>query len=321
MTELLLLRHGKSDWSAGTDDFHRPLKNRGKRGAQRIGAWLWQQDLVPDHIISSPATRARETAFKAAKSMGLGVANVQLDKRLYLPTTDELLDVLHGCPASAQRIMLVGHNPSLEDLLTQLASDAIAIPDDGKLLPTATVARLELDCEPAAIAGNCARLLSITRAAWLPKTFPYPAPDGEEQRPRPAYYYRQSSVIPYRLKKGRLEILVIASSGNKHCVVPKGIHDPGLSAQESAAREALEEAGARGTVDDHSLGSYEVEKWGGTCTVEVFPMQVSELIPEAEWEETHRGRQWLPMEKAIRKLKQPALGPMIRALAGRLQVD
>ena len=58
MTELLLLRHGKSDWSAGTDDLHRPLKNRGKRGAQRIGTWMWQQDLVPDHIISSPATRA-----------------------------------------------------------------------------------------------------------------------------------------------------------------------------------------------------------------------------------------------------------------------
>ena len=164
-------------------------------------------------------------------------------------------------------------------------------------------------------------LLSITRAASLPKTFPYPGPDGKEQRPRPAYYYRQSSVIPYRLKKGRLEILVIASSGNKHCVVPKGIHDPGLSAQESAEREAFEEAGARGTVDENSLGTYTQEKWGATTRVEVFPMRVEELIPEAEWEETHRGRQWLPAEKAIRKLKQPALGPMIRTLSERLQAD
>ena len=321
MKELLLLRHGKSDWSAGTDDYHRPLKNRGKRGAQRIGAWLWQQDLVPDHIISSPATRARETAYKAAKSMGLGVANVQLDKRLYLPSTDELLQVLRACPKTAQRVMLVGHNPSLEDLLTRLVNDAIVIPDDGKLLPTATVARLEVQCDTKSINGNCARLKSITRAAWLPKTFPWPGPDGEERRPRPAYYYRQSSVIPYRIKKGRLEILVIASSGKKHCVVPKGIHDPGLTAQESAAKEALEEAGARGTVDDHSLGSYSQEKWGATTRVEVFPMQVSELIPEAEWEETHRGRQWLPADKAIRKLKQPALGPMIRALSDRLKAD
>lgn len=321
MKELLLLRHGKSDWSAGTDDYHRPLKNRGKRGAQRIGAWLWKQDLVPDHIISSPATRARETAYKASKSMGLGVANVQLDKRLYLPSTDELLQVLRACPKTAQRVMLVGHNPSLEDLLTQLVSDAVEIPGDGKLLPTATLARLGLECGWDAITANCARLMSITRASSLSKTFPYPGPDGEERRPRPAYYYRQSSVIPYRIKKGRLEILVIASSGKKHCVVPKGIHDPGLTAQESAAKEALEEAGARGTVDDHSLGSYSQEKWGATTQVEVYPMRVEELIPEEEWEETHRGRQWLPAEKAIDKLKQPALGPMIRALSGRLKAD
>lgn len=321
MTELLLLRHGKSDWGAGTDDYHRPLKNRGKRGAQRIGAWLWQQDLVPDYIVSSPATRARETAYKAAKSMGLGVANVQLDERVYLPSTNDLLEVLHGCPATAQRVMLVGHNPSLEDLLTRLVSDIVSIPDDGKLLPTATVARLILDGSWDAIDSNCARLLSITRASSLSKTFPYPGPNGKEQRPRPAYYYRQSSVIPYRLKKGRLEILVIASSGNKHCVVPKGIHDPGLSAQESAGREAFEEAGARGTVDENSLGTYTQEKWGATTRVEVFPMRVDELIPEAEWEETHRGRQWLSAEKAIRKLKQPALGPMIRTLSERLKAD
>ena len=321
MTELLLLRHGKSDWGAGTDDYHRPLKNRGKRGAQRIGTWMWQQDVVPDHIISSPATRARETAYKAAKSMGLGVANVLLDERVYLSSTDDLLEVLRACPATTHRAMLVGHNPSLEDLLTRLVSDTIAIPDDGKLLPTATLARLELACEWDAVNTNCARLLSITRASSLPKTFPWSAPHGDEQRPRPAYYYRQSSVIPYRLKKGKLEILVIASSGNKHCVVPKGIHDPGLSAQESAAKEALEEAGARGTVDNESLGSYTQEKWGATTRVEVFPMQVEELIPEAEWEETHRGRQWLPADKAIRKLKQPALGPMIRTLAARLKAD
>ncbi len=321
MTELLLLRHGKSDWDAGTDDYHRPLKNRGKRGAQRMGTWLWQQGLVPDHIISSPATRARETAYKACKSMGLGVADVHLDERVYLPTTGALMDMLRACPSTAQRVMLVGHNPSLEDLLTRLVSDAVVIPDDGKLLPTSTLARLELQCDWQAIKGNCARLLSITRASRLPKTFPFPAPHGKEQRPRPAYYYRQSSVIPWRLKKGRLEILVVSSSGNKHCVVPKGIHDPGLSAQESAAREALEEAGARGTVDEHSLGSYTQAKWGATTRVEVFPMRVSKLIPEAEWEETHRGRQWLPAEEAIRKLKQPALGPMIRALSDRLKAD
>ena len=63
--ELLILRHGKSDWEAGTDDFHRPLKDRGKRGAQRVGVWLLQQGLLPDHVVSSPAERAIVTAEKA----------------------------------------------------------------------------------------------------------------------------------------------------------------------------------------------------------------------------------------------------------------
>ncbi|HBJ28222.1 histidine phosphatase family protein, partial [Cobetia sp.] len=70
--ELLLMRHGKSDWSVAADDFHRPLKERGKRGAQRMGAWLAQEALVPDAILSSPALRARATAEKCVKSMGLG---------------------------------------------------------------------------------------------------------------------------------------------------------------------------------------------------------------------------------------------------------
>ena len=55
--ELLLLRHARSDWSVRSDDFHRPLQTEGKRDAQRLGSWLMQQGLVPDHVVSSPAER------------------------------------------------------------------------------------------------------------------------------------------------------------------------------------------------------------------------------------------------------------------------
>ncbi len=70
--ELLILRHGKSDWDAGTDDYHRPLMDRGKRGAQRMGIWLLQRQLLPDLIISSPAERALVTAQKLCKAAGMG---------------------------------------------------------------------------------------------------------------------------------------------------------------------------------------------------------------------------------------------------------
>ena len=316
--ELLLLRHGKSDWDTGDDDFNRPLKDRGKRGAQRIGVWLAQQKKVPDLVVTSPAERALVSAQKACKAMGNGDAGIQRDQRIYAAGIDELLAVLADCPQDAGRVMLVGHNPGLEELLEWLASGAIPVPEDGKLLPTATLASLQLPADWRALVAGCAHLNSITRPGTLPKKFPYPTPDGKERRDRPAYYYNQSSVIPYRLRDGKPEILVIASSKKHHLVVPKGIKDPGLSPRESAAKEAREEAGIEGEIAATALGSYTCEKWGATCTVAVYPMRVTRLIPEDEWEERHRGREWVSPEKAVRELKQQELRPLEKKLVETL---
>lgn len=316
--ELLILRHGKSDWDAGTDDYHRPLKDRGKRGAQRMGVWLLQQQLVPDHIVASPAERALVTAEKACKAMGMGADGIQRDKRIYAAGRTDLLAVLADCPAEAARVMLVGHNPGLEDLLAWLAGDAVAVPEDGKLLPTATLARLRMPADWHQLSRGCAVLESITRPNTLPKKFPFPAPGGSELRDRPAYYYTQSSVIPYRVRDGKPEILVISSSKKHHLVIPKGIKDPGLSPQASAAKEAWEEAGVEGEVAEAPVGSYTCEKWGATCTVTVYPMKVTRVIPEAEWEERHRGREWVSPERAARQLKEPALRPLVQTLEAML---
>ena len=316
--ELLLLRHGKSDWDTGVDDYHRPLKDRGKRGAQRIGVWLAQQKMVPDFIVTSPAERALVTAQKVCKAMGDGDAGIQRDKRIYAADIDELLAVLGDCPQEAGRVMLVGHNPGLEELLVWLAIEAVPEPDDGKLLPTATLARLQMPADWQALTTGCARLNSITRPGTLPKKFPYPSPDGKERRDRPAYYYTQPSVIPYRVRDGKLEVLVIASSKKHHLVVPKGIKDPGLSPRESAAKEALEEAGIEGEIAETALGSYTCEKWGATCTVAVYPMKVTRVIPEEEWEESHRGREWVTPDVAASRLKQQELRPLVIKLAAML---
>lgn len=317
--ELLILRHGKSDWSAGTDDFQRPLKDRGKRGAQRIGVWLAQQDLLPDYAVSSPAERAMVTAEKACKVMGLGVQLIHPDPAVYEAGLQDLLQALAACPGTAQRVLLVGHNPGLEQLLAYLVAGQVPDTEDGKLLPTATLARLAMPADWRQLESGSARLLSLIRPAALPKKFPFPDPDSRERRDRPAYYYSQSAVIPWRLRDGKPEILVIASSKNKHRVVPKGIREPGLTAQESAAKEALEEAGVEGSVGNEPLGSYECEKWGATCTVEVFPMEVTRVLPEEEWEEHHRGREWLAPEQAEECVREQALRPMINILAVMLR--
>jgi phosphohistidine phosphatase len=316
--ELLLLRHGKSDWQMATDDFNRPLKDRGKRGAQRMGVWLQEQQLIPDYILSSPALRALVTAEKTCKALGMGVKHIHQEPRLYATGLDDLCQVLAECPSNTHRILLVGHNPVLEELLTFLAGADIPLPKDGKLLPTATLARLKMPKDWTQLTSGCATLLLIQRAVDLPKGFPFPNHDSTEHRERPAYYYHQSSVIPYRLLAGELQILVILSSQKKHWVVPKGIQDPGKSAQASAAKEAWEEAGVEGEVAEQALGSYRYQKWGATCTVDVYPMRVKRLIPEEEWHENHRGRQWVSPDEAKQKLKQKALIPLLDTLVKQI---
>ena len=111
--------------------------------------------------------------------------------------------------------------------------------------------------------------------------------------------------------------MIVRSSSDRHWVVPKGIADPGISPQESALKEAKEEAGIEGRIVGEALGSYEYPKWGATCSVTVYPMLVERELPEQEWDENHRGRHWFPYEIAVMMLKQQALAPMIEALAAR----
>jgi phosphohistidine phosphatase len=319
--ELLLLRHGKSDWSAGTNDFHRPLKLNGKRSAQRVATWLVRQGLVPDHVLSSPAERASATAAKVCKTIGIGMRAIHMDERLYEARLDDLLSLLADCPARAQRVLLVGHNPGLEELLAFLSPDAIPAAEKGRLLSTATLARLVMPDDWHRLTAGCAGLAGFTRPAALPLKFPFPALYGPEWRKRPAYYYTQSAVIPFQLRQGKPEILVISSSRNKHWVIPKGIKEPGLSSRESAAKEAWEEAGAEGRVFAEPLGVYTCKKWGASCNVEVFAMEVTHLVPERKWEESHRAREWVTPKEAVKRLKHRELRPLVMALAKRLRAQ
>jgi phosphohistidine phosphatase len=315
--ELLLLRHGKSDWNSGLPDFERPLKERGRRGAQQLGNWLLEQGLLPDLILSSDAERARGTALEACHTMGLPLTRLQWEPRIYAGGLKQLLAVLRDQSAEPARVLLVGHNPGLELLLQHLAGPALEIPADGKLLPTATLARLKMPEDWESVSEGCAQLETIQRPADLPLTFPFPVADVMEQRERPAYYYDQSAVIPYRRRKGKPEILLVRSRSGRRWVLPKGIREPELSHAESAAKEAWEEAGARGRVGAKPLGEYRYAKWGADCRVEVYPMAVEELADD--WEESFREREWLGPKAAAKLLQPKALGKLVRKLGERLK--
>jgi len=312
--ELLVLRHGKAFHAPDGDDYRRPLKDSGKRKAQRIGVWLQQQGLVPDYLMSSSAPRALVTAEKCCKAMGLGTQQLVVDEALYLAGVEQLLRLIREVPRARRRVLLVGHNPGLSALVEQLSSDHRAIP-----LKTTSLVRLGFDGEWRDIGPGLCAVLQRVDAGDLPDDFPYPGPDGPERRPRPAYYYTQSAVVPYRQTDAGLQVLVIQSSKKSHWVLPKGIAEPGLTLQASAAREALEEAGIEGDVHAQPLGEYRVEKWGAYCTVTAFPMVVQREIPFEHWEEHHRGRRWVSPAHAAILLQQPALADLVLRLPGWIQ--
>ncbi len=159
--ELLLMRHGKAERYDGYEDYDRRLKKRGKRDAARMGGWLKKQGLVPDLVISSPAARAIMTAKLVCDALDIERKHIQMEKRLYDEGLARVRAVLADCPLTFNRVLLVGHNPELEDLLTYLAN-AVDIPDVDKLLPTSALARLVLPDDWSQLEKDCAKLSSIT---------------------------------------------------------------------------------------------------------------------------------------------------------------
>ncbi|MFE1746379.1 NUDIX hydrolase [Coleofasciculus sp. H7-2] len=115
-----------------------------------------------------------------------------------------------------------------------------------------------------------------------------------------------SAIIPYRIKDGKIEVLLITSSTGKRWVIPKGMIEPFMTPQASAAKEAWEEAGIVGQVLPTSVGTYEYQKWGGTCRVEVFLMQV-ETVLEVWPEASVRKRQWVSVKQAVKRIEEAEL--------------
>ena len=166
--ELLLLRHAKSDWDSGAaTDFDRPLSKRGKRDAPRIGEWLYREGLIPGLILSSPAERARETALRVCKGLDYSKRDIRWESSLYEADLDGLLQVLAAQARGPLSILLVAHNPGLEALVQYLTDGDLDEPKDGKLLPTATLARLEMPDNWHRLDAGCANLVTLLRPKSL----------------------------------------------------------------------------------------------------------------------------------------------------------
>jgi len=137
MKTLLILRHAKSSWKDGSlADHERPLNQRGRADAPRMGALLRAEGLAPDLILSSTAARARETARLAAEECGFG-GDIELREAFYPGDPEDYLQALGELSGDHEIVMVVGHNPGLEELLEVLTGEY-------QRLPTATLARIDL---------------------------------------------------------------------------------------------------------------------------------------------------------------------------------
>ena len=160
MKTLLILRHAKSSWKAAhLSDHERPLNKRGKHDAPRMGQLLLANDLLPQLIICSSAKRARETFRLLSKACDYQ-GEIHFSDTLYLAEPEAYIEALSKFGDGYERVMVIGHNPGLEELLEDLSTQQ-------HRFPTAALAQISLPIKRwrelnASIKGNLIKL-------WLPR--------------------------------------------------------------------------------------------------------------------------------------------------------
>jgi phosphohistidine phosphatase len=178
MKTLTLLRHAKSGWDDSVArDFDRPLNPKGRRAALAIGRHLRDEAFHFDHIIASPAARVTETLGAVQDGLGRTLA-LHWNRAVYLASAATLLDLVRDLPETASRVLLVGHNPGLEELVLQLVAD------DGAALrqaveskyPTGALAEMTLPGDWSDAAAGRAKLTRFIRPRDLDPTL---GPDAD----------------------------------------------------------------------------------------------------------------------------------------------
>jgi phosphohistidine phosphatase len=145
MKTLYVVRHAKSSWDEpGLSDFDRPLNDRGKRDAPRMGKRLKDRDVHPDLMLSSPAKRAMSTCKRIAEALGYATDRIKTDRALYHADEDEILSTVRDIKDKHNVVMIFGHNPGLTDFIHRMNRISSATIDD---IPTCGVAAFHFNID------------------------------------------------------------------------------------------------------------------------------------------------------------------------------
>jgi phosphohistidine phosphatase len=143
MKTLYLMRHAKSSWSFDDlSDRERPLNDRGRDDAPRMGQALVKRAIHLDLLVSSPAVRALSTAVLVARELSYPHDKIKVESSIYEADLDTLLAVVHELPDEASSVLLTGHNPTITDVANYLSPSPLS----GEM-PTAGVLCLHFQTE------------------------------------------------------------------------------------------------------------------------------------------------------------------------------
>ncbi|MCB5175565.1 MULTISPECIES: NUDIX hydrolase [Microvirga] len=131
----------------------------------------------------------------------------------------------------------------------------------------------------------------------------------------------QVAALPFRVREGRVEVLLVTSRETRRWLIPKGWPMKGKKPHKAAAQEAVEEAGVKGEIKQKPLGHYDYWKRRAThfdlCRVDVYPLEVSKQL--RSWREKgQRDARWFEVEEAAHQVLEPALAQLIRSLPEHL---
>lgn len=144
MKTLYVIRHAKSSWEdPDKADFDRPLNDRGKRDAPRMGKRLKERGVVPDLMISSPAKRALSTCKRIADELGFAREKIKTKRDLYHADEETILEVVREVKDKHDVVLIFGHNPGLTDFVNTIQDDTMMIDN----VPTCGVVCFRFDVE------------------------------------------------------------------------------------------------------------------------------------------------------------------------------